>query len=183
MFTILKALPWLFPFLRELFRRSKRPPSRFRRDGARQSSIFLITGFFIVLGIVTLFAGEKIITLMADVNNLRQENTTLHYAQDTNRELIRQLYASNEVRGRLIDSMVEQNRILQGEVDRALRTFEKEQVDEREFQERVDRFIDTYYVCNSLTSVEQRSRCVINSGKLRSMKVNRNQPTSTDGNR
>ena len=183
MFTRLKALTWLFPFLRELFRRSKRPPTRSRRDGARQSSIFLITGFFIVLGIVTLFAGEKIITLMADVNSLRQENTTLRYARDTNRELIRQLYTSNEVRGRLIDSMVEQNRILQGEVDRALRTFEKEQVDERKFQERVDRFIDTYYVCNSLTSVEQRNQCVINGGKLRSMKVNRNQPTSTDGNR
>lgn len=183
MFTTLKALPWLFPFLRELFRRSKRPPTRYRRDGARQSSIFLITGFFIVLGIVTLFAGEKIITLMADVNSLRQENATLRYARDTNRELIRQLYTSNEVRGRLIDSMVEQNRILQGEVDRALRTFEKDKVDEREFQERVERFIDTYYVCNSLTSAKQRNQCVINGGKLRSMKVNRNQPTSTDGNR
>lgn len=62
---------------------------------------------------------------MADVTSLRQENATLRYARDTNRELIRQLYTSNEVRGRLIDSMVEQNRILQGEVDRALRTFEK----------------------------------------------------------
>lgn len=183
MFTTLKALPWLFPFLRELFRRSKRPPTRYRRDGARQSSIFLITGFFIVLGIVTLFAGEKIITLMADVTSLRQENATLRYARDTNRELIRQLYTSNEVRGRLIDSMVEQNRILQGEVDRALRTFEKDKVDEGEFQERVERFIDTYYVCNSLTSVEQRNQCVINGGKLRSMKVDRDQPMSTDGNR
>lgn len=183
MFTTLKALPWLFPFLRELFRRSKRPPTCYRRDGARQSSIFLITGFFIVLGIVTLFAGEKIITLMADVTSLRQENATLRYARDTNRELIRQLYTSNEVRGRLIDSMVEQNRILQGEVDRALRTFEKEKVDEGEFQERVERFIDTYYVCNSLTSAKQRNQCVINGGKLRSMKVDRDQPTSTDGNR
>ncbi|WP_197904380.1 hypothetical protein [Salmonella enterica] len=132
---------------------------------------------------MTLFAGEKIITLMADVSSLRQENATLRYARDTNRELIRQLYTSNEVRGRLIDSMVEQNRILQGEVDRALRTFEKEKVDERDFQERVERFIDTYYVCNSLTSVEQRNQCVINGGKLRSMKVDRDQPTSTDGNR
>lgn len=183
MLTTLKALPWLFPFLRELFRRSKRPPTRYRRDGARQSSIFLITGFFIVLGIVTLFAGEKIITLMADVSSLRQENATLRYARDTNRELIRQLYTSNEVRGRLIDSMVEQNRILQGEVDRALRTFEKDKVDEGEFQERVERFIDTYYVCNSLTSAKQRNQCVINGGKLRSMKVDRDQPTSTDGNR
>ena len=183
MFTTLKALPWLFPFLRELFRRSKRPPTRYRRDGARQSSIFLITGFFIVLGIVTLFAGEKIITLMADVTSLRQENATLRYARDTNRELIRQLYTSNEVRGRLIDSMVEQNRILQGEVDRALRTFEKDKVDEGEFQERVERFIDTYYVCNSLTSAKQRNQCVINGGKLRSMKDDRDQPTSTDGNR
>lgn len=183
MFTTLKALPWLFPFLRELFRRSKRPPTRYRRDGARQSSIFLITGFFIVLGIVTLFAGEKIITLMADVTSLRQENATLRYARDTNRELIRQLYTSNEVRGRLIDSMVEQNRILQGEVDRALRTFEKDKVDEGEFQERVERFIDTYYVCNSLTSAKQRNQCVINGGKLRLMKVDRDQPTSTDGNR
>lgn len=183
MFTTLKALPWLFPFLRELFRRSKRPPTRYRRDGSRQSSIFLITGFFIVLGIVTLFAGEKIITLMAEANSLRQENTTLRYARDTNRELIHQLYTSNEVRGRLIDSMIEQNRILQGEVDRALRTFEKEQVDGRKFQERVDRFIDTYYVCNSLTSVEQRNQCVTNGGKLRSMKVDRNQSASTEGNR
>lgn len=113
MLVSLKALPWLFPFLRELFKRGVRQPTAARRlQSQRQSPLFLVTGFFIVIVIITIFAGEKIIALMMENNGLKQENLTLKYARNTNQELINQLNASNEQRGRHIDAIEEQNKLL-----------------------------------------------------------------------
>lgn len=116
MFVTLKALPWLFPFLRELFKRGRRRPTSYKRDPGKGSAIFLITGFFIVISVIVLFSGEKIITLMMENGNLKQENLTLRYSRETDRELITQLQTSNETRGRQVDVVVEQNQLLREDV-------------------------------------------------------------------
>lgn len=116
MFVTLKALPWLFPFLRELFKRGRRSPTSYKRDPGKGSAIFLITGFFIVISVIVLFSGEKIITLMMENGNLKQENLTLRYSRETDRELITQLQTSNETRGRQVDAVAEQNQLLREDV-------------------------------------------------------------------
>lgn len=116
MFVTLKALPWLFPFLRELFKRGRRRPTSYKRDPGKGSAVFLITGFFIVISVIVLFSGEKIVTLMMENGNLKQENLTLRYSRETDRELITQLQTSNETRGRQVDAVVEQNQLLREDV-------------------------------------------------------------------
>lgn len=116
MFVTLKALPWLFPFLRELFKRGRRRPTSYKRDPGKGSAIFLITGFFIVISVIVLFSGEKIITLMMENGNLKQENLTLRYSRETDRKLITQLQTSNETRGRQVDAVAEQNQLLREDV-------------------------------------------------------------------